>query len=333
MNRSADDLAAGRRRAVLIAGGEALHTLRLASKRRVELPGPRAAAARRRSATIARDRIPTNGATGSRCRRRFTRFSRSRCGRTRIASPPPTGRVSPALAASFAAVGGDPSAGLVSRRQVGRGDRHAEPCQSHDRVPVSEVHDLDPGGRPGGRGDHDDRRRGPYARDSAVTVGVRAWRRRGERHLVRQGSGRLPLVPGNGGGLPAGDRASASRVAAISISSISTVAFRWRRRSRRALLGVPSDGSRPLTVTGGLPYFGGAGNNYALHAIATMVQRLRAYAGRPWVWCRRWAGTSPSTRSGSMARPLRIARGSRDGVAERQRAIDAAAPSFLRRRV
>jgi acetyl-CoA C-acetyltransferase len=41
------------------------------------------------------------------------------------------------------------------------------------------------------------------------------------------------------------------------------------------ILGVPSDGSRVLSVTGGLPYFGGPGNNYALHAIATMVERLR----------------------------------------------------------
>ncbi len=33
------------------------------------------------------------------------------------------------------------------------------------------------------------------------------------------------------------------------------------------------------TVTGGLPFFGGAGNNYSLHAIATMVERLRAAPG------------------------------------------------------
>lgn len=31
----------------------------------------------------------------------------------------------------------------------------------------------------------------------------------------------------------------------------------------------------PATVTGGLPFFGGAGNNYSMHAIATMVERLR----------------------------------------------------------
>lgn len=32
---------------------------------------------------------------------------------------------------------------------------------------------------------------------------------------------------------------------------------------------------RALTLTGGLPFFGGPGNNYSLHGIAEMVQRLR----------------------------------------------------------
>ena len=41
------------------------------------------------------------------------------------------------------------------------------------------------------------------------------------------------------------------------------------------MLGIPEDDPRPLTVTGGLPYFGGAGNNYSSHAIAAMVERLR----------------------------------------------------------
>lgn len=40
-------------------------------------------------------------------------------------------------------------------------------------------------------------------------------------------------------------------------------------------LGLPFDGSRQLTLTGGLPYFGGPGNNYSLHAIAEVVQQLR----------------------------------------------------------
>ena len=42
-------------------------------------------------------------------------------------------------------------------------------------------------------------------------------------------------------------------------------------------LGIAADDPRPLTVTGGLPYFGGAGNNYSMHAIAAMVRRLRAH--------------------------------------------------------
>jgi len=41
-------------------------------------------------------------------------------------------------------------------------------------------------------------------------------------------------------------------------------------------LGIAADDPRPLTVTGGLPFFGGAGNNYSMHAIAAMVRRLRA---------------------------------------------------------
>jgi len=41
-------------------------------------------------------------------------------------------------------------------------------------------------------------------------------------------------------------------------------------------LGLASDDPRPLTMTGGLPSFGGAGNNYSMHAIASMTRALRA---------------------------------------------------------
>jgi acetyl-CoA C-acetyltransferase len=44
-------------------------------------------------------------------------------------------------------------------------------------------------------------------------------------------------------------------------------------------IGLPSDGSRALTVTGGLPYFGGPGNNYVTHAIVTLADRLREEGG------------------------------------------------------
>ena len=39
--------------------------------------------------------------------------------------------------------------------------------------------------------------------------------------------------------------------------------------------GLGADDPRSLTVTGGLPFFGGAGNNYSMHAIAETVRRLR----------------------------------------------------------
>jgi acetyl-CoA C-acetyltransferase len=40
-------------------------------------------------------------------------------------------------------------------------------------------------------------------------------------------------------------------------------------------LGLAVDDPRGVTVTGGLSLFGGPGNNYSLHAIATMTERLR----------------------------------------------------------
>jgi acetyl-CoA C-acetyltransferase len=44
-------------------------------------------------------------------------------------------------------------------------------------------------------------------------------------------------------------------------------------------LGLAVDDPRGLTVTGGLPFAGGAGSNYLLHSIATMVDVLRADPG------------------------------------------------------
>jgi acetyl-CoA C-acetyltransferase len=44
-------------------------------------------------------------------------------------------------------------------------------------------------------------------------------------------------------------------------------------------LGMATDDPRGLTVTGGLPFSGGAGSNYLLHSIAAMVDVLRADPG------------------------------------------------------
>ena len=40
-------------------------------------------------------------------------------------------------------------------------------------------------------------------------------------------------------------------------------------------LGITADDARSLTVTGGLPFFGGPGNNYSMHALAEVVAQLR----------------------------------------------------------
>jgi acetyl-CoA C-acetyltransferase len=45
-------------------------------------------------------------------------------------------------------------------------------------------------------------------------------------------------------------------------------------------LGLKPDDPRGLTVTGGLPYFGGPGNNYSMHALAAMSEQLRADRGK-----------------------------------------------------
>lgn len=43
--------------------------------------------------------------------------------------------------------------------------------------------------------------------------------------------------------------------------------------------GLRLDDPRSLTLTGGLPFFGGAGNNYSAHAIAEAVERVRGDRG------------------------------------------------------
>jgi acetyl-CoA C-acetyltransferase len=45
-------------------------------------------------------------------------------------------------------------------------------------------------------------------------------------------------------------------------------------------LGLSADDPRGLTLTGGLPYFGGPGNSYSLHAIAETVVEMRAKPGK-----------------------------------------------------
>jgi len=48
----------------------------------------------------------------------------------------------------------------------------------------------------------------------------------------------------------------------------------------RDMLGISERDDRSLTVTGGLPYFGGPGNNYVMHSMAQMVEVLRRHSGK-----------------------------------------------------
>ncbi|MGA7053393.1 MAG: acetyl-CoA acetyltransferase [Mycobacterium sp.] len=45
-------------------------------------------------------------------------------------------------------------------------------------------------------------------------------------------------------------------------------------------MGIATDDPRGLTLTGGLPFFGGAGNNYSMHAVAETVARMRNAPGQ-----------------------------------------------------
>ena len=44
-------------------------------------------------------------------------------------------------------------------------------------------------------------------------------------------------------------------------------------------IGIAEDDPRPISVTGGLPFFGGPGNNYVTHSIAEMMNVVRAKPG------------------------------------------------------
>jgi acetyl-CoA C-acetyltransferase len=44
-------------------------------------------------------------------------------------------------------------------------------------------------------------------------------------------------------------------------------------------IGIADDDPRPISVTGGLPFFGGPGNNYVTHSIAEMMNVVRKQPG------------------------------------------------------
>ncbi len=48
----------------------------------------------------------------------------------------------------------------------------------------------------------------------------------------------------------------------------------------RDSFGIAADDPRALTITGGLPFHGGAGNNYVMNSVATMADKLRSDPGK-----------------------------------------------------
>jgi acetyl-CoA C-acetyltransferase len=87
-------------------------------------------------------------------------------------------------------------------------------------------------------------------------------------------------------------------------------------------LGIELDDPRGLTVTGGLPYAGGPGNNYVMHSVAAMMQKLRARPGAYGLLTGNgWYLTKQSTGVYSTVRPDRPFE--REDPAVLQREIDA----------
>jgi len=88
-------------------------------------------------------------------------------------------------------------------------------------------------------------------------------------------------------------------------------------------LGIAPHDTRGLTTTGGLPYFGGPGNNYSLHGVASTVYRIRAHGGAGLVSAMGWYATKHAVGIYSAGPPPR---GWRRGDTETaQRVIDASA--------
>jgi acetyl-CoA C-acetyltransferase len=275
VNRTADDLAAGRIRAALIAGGEALYTLRLASKRGVMLPWTQG---RGRAATIGDVRQgshPDEWNYGLQMPTQiyplFEVALRAHEGRPPAAHAAHLARLSASLAAVAAT---HPQAWFrdgKSAAEIGT------PTASNRMVTypypkfMTSILDVDQAAAVIMTTVGEARRLGiPDAQLVHVHGAGEAtdiWHVKdrvdyhsspGMREAFRQALAQAAVTP--------------SAVSLLDLYSCFPAAVRVAAR----VLDVPTDGTRPLTVTGGLPYFGGAGNNYALHAIVTMVDGLRS---------------------------------------------------------
>ena len=155
---------------------------------------------------------------------------------------------------------------------------HADRRQPDDRVPVHEAHELQQRGRAVGGGHHVLGRAGPRRSACRRTAGCsrgpaatpttpRSCRNRRDLHSS----------PAIRAGRACGARAWPASASTISPTSISTRASRARCRSRRLSSAWRSTGRSPSPAA--CRFAGGPWNNYVMHSIATMVERLRDDAG------------------------------------------------------
>jgi acetyl-CoA C-acetyltransferase len=91
--------------------------------------------------------------------------------------------------------------------------------------------------------------------------------------------GRSPAIAAAGRALFAAAGAAAGPDGSVDIDDLGLIdlysCFPSAVEAAADALGLAADDRRGLTVTGGLPYFGGPGNNYTTHAVATLTDRLR----------------------------------------------------------
>lgn len=87
-----------------------------------------------------------------------------------------------------------------------------------------------------------------------------------------------------------------------------------------AMIGLPTEDPARLTLTGGLPYFGGPGNAYSVHAVAEVVEHCRDDAG---AWGFVFANGGFLTKHSFGVYSARPGYGARSDPASYQAAIDA----------
>lgn len=96
---------------------------------------------------------------------------------------------------------------------------------------------------------------------------------------ARPDPGRSPAIAAAGRALFEAASAAAGGTSVVGIDDVALLdvysCFPSAVELATDALGLAGDDARGLTVTGGLPYFGGPGNNYTTHAIATMTDLLR----------------------------------------------------------